>query len=52
VALSGEPDHVAAFPTAALAELSLPIDRWSDLHPGAATLDHLVMPKNLPPLPG
>lgn len=35
------------FPTAALATLEAPIDRWSDLAPGSARLAGFVRPKDL-----
>jgi phosphohistidine phosphatase len=50
VLLTGD-NHIAAFPTAALAELRAPVAEWPDLEAGAAILEHLVTPKNLPPLP-
>ena len=37
----------AGFPTAALAKLSLPIDRWNDLGTGKASLASFVTPKDL-----
>jgi phosphohistidine phosphatase len=35
-------------PTAGYAELSLSIDRWSDLHHGCGTLEFSLFPKELP----
>jgi phosphohistidine phosphatase len=52
VVLTGDHGGIASFPTAALAELTVPISQWSDLEAGGATLEHLIMPKNLPPPPG
>jgi phosphohistidine phosphatase len=52
VTLSADAEGIPSFPTAALAELTLPGDRWSDLQFRGATLARVVMPKNLPPLPG
>ena len=40
-------DQVAAFPTAALADLRLPILRWDALGPGIAQLDAFVVPRDL-----
>jgi phosphohistidine phosphatase len=47
VALTGDRDAIADFPTAALAELSAPIARWPDLDLGTATLERLITPKDL-----
>lgn len=35
------------FPTAALAVLTLPVERWRDLAPGTARLDAFVRPRDL-----
>jgi phosphohistidine phosphatase len=35
------------FPTGAVADLRVPITRWSDLTPAAGTLHALLMPRNL-----
>ena len=37
------------YPTASVAELSLPVDRWADATPGAATLARFVRPRDLDP---
>jgi phosphohistidine phosphatase len=37
------------YPTASLAELSLPIDRWADAAAGGATLTRFVRPRDLDP---
>jgi phosphohistidine phosphatase len=39
----------AKYPTATLAELSLPIDHWSDLTPGRAQLIRFIRPRDLDP---
>jgi len=36
------------FPTGALAELRLAVERWPDVHPGCAELARLVVPRELP----
>jgi phosphohistidine phosphatase len=38
---------VVQFPTAALARIDVPLDRWRDLQPGTGTLRWLVTPKIL-----
>lgn len=38
----------AKFPTAALAELSAEAKRWRNLDAGAATLERLILPRELP----
>jgi phosphohistidine phosphatase len=53
VALSGSGDAEtldairAKFPTGSLALLRVPIDSWTDLAPGRATLERFVRPKDL-----
>jgi phosphohistidine phosphatase len=44
VVLTGDHERIGAFPTAALAELSVLAASWADLRPGAASLDALVTP--------
>jgi phosphohistidine phosphatase len=47
VLLAADPGRIPSFPTAALAELRVPIRRWEDLHPGVATLHTFLTPKTL-----
>ena len=42
------PPGPETFPTGALAELRLAIDAWSDVSPGCARLEELVIPRSLP----
>jgi len=35
------------FPTAALAAIELPIDRWSEVEPGSGALVELIYPADL-----
>lgn len=44
-ALRGEVEE--GFPTAALAELRFPIDRWSEVAPGTGQLQGLIKPRDL-----
>ncbi len=37
------------FPTASIAELALPIERWADLRPGTAQLNRFIRPRDLDP---
>ena len=37
---------IANIPTCGLVELALPIDQWSEIRPGAATLEEFDFPKN------
>ncbi len=45
--LTTDPDQIYAFPTAALAELHLPLHSWHDVVPGIATLKSFTTPKAL-----
>jgi phosphohistidine phosphatase len=48
ISLASDPeDLVGTFPTAALADLRLPIVTWQELCPGIARLHALVVPRNL-----
>lgn len=41
-------DEIAAkYPTGALAELALPVDRWRDVGPGSGTLQRFIRPRDL-----
>lgn len=40
-------NQVMDFPTAALAEIALPIDHWRDVEPGAGRLIRFIKPKEL-----
>jgi phosphohistidine phosphatase len=42
------PPGPEAFPTGALAELRLAIGTWTDVRPGCAELEKLVVPRSLP----
>jgi phosphohistidine phosphatase len=42
------PPGPEAFPTGALAELRLAIGTWTDMRPGCAELEKLVVPRSLP----
>jgi phosphohistidine phosphatase len=42
-----ESKHASSLPTAGLADLRFMIPSWSDIQPGTAVLDHIVMPRNL-----
>ena len=39
----------AKYPTAAVAEIILPIDHWSDVEPGTGTLARFIRPRDLEP---
>lgn len=41
-----DPDHIYAFPTAALAELHLPLNSWHDITPGIASMESFTTPKS------
>ncbi len=44
--LAIDPDEIYALPTAALAELHLPIDSWNDITPRIATVESFTTPKS------
>jgi phosphohistidine phosphatase len=37
------------YPTATLAEIALPVDRWTDVREGAGTLERFIRPRDLDP---
>jgi phosphohistidine phosphatase len=47
VRLAEEPDRLVSFPTAALADLWVPIATWDDLRPGVASVNAFVTPRTL-----
>jgi phosphohistidine phosphatase len=44
--LTGDDERLASFPTAALADLRVPVTRWADLRPGGATLLAFATPRD------
>lgn len=47
IELTGDQERLEAFPTAALADLRVPMATWDDLRPGIATLHEFVTPREL-----
>jgi phosphohistidine phosphatase len=47
VSLVDDPGRLGSFPTAALAELHVPTNRWDHLGEGGATLHAFVTPREL-----
>ena len=47
VTLADDQQSIDAFPTAALADLRLPLDSWADLFPNVATVHAFVTPRSL-----
>jgi phosphohistidine phosphatase len=37
------------YPTATIAEISLPVEHWSDVGEGAGTLERFIRPRDLDP---
>lgn len=45
--LTGDDERLASFPTAALADVHVPVTRWADLRSGGTTLHAFITPREL-----